>query len=153
MSKDNEQARSRIRAGIEELATCWLLAESSPGEPDSIRTAIGALGEQAAEAGFPECARKAEALAGGEESLREGLAALQQVFESESHPSVTAVPTAVNPLAEDPELLSDFILEAREHLVSIEAQSLVLEQDAANAEAVHSVFRSFHTIKIGRAHV
>ena len=36
---------------------------------------------------------------------------------------------AANPLAEDPELLGDFILESREHLTSIELQLLALDQD------------------------
>jgi two-component system chemotaxis sensor kinase CheA len=43
--------------------------------------------------------------------------------------------------------LSDFVLESREHLASLEAQVLTLERDAANSEALHSVFRSFHTMK------
>jgi two-component system chemotaxis sensor kinase CheA len=52
-----------------------------------------------------------------------------------------------NPLASDPELLNDFILEAREHLTTIELQLLTLDQDPANREAIHAVFRGFHTIK------
>jgi two-component system, chemotaxis family, sensor kinase CheA len=58
------------------------------------------------------------------------------------------MPAAVNnPLASDPELLNDFILESREHLTTIELQLLTLDQDPANAEAIHAVFRGFHTIK------
>jgi two-component system, chemotaxis family, sensor kinase CheA len=56
-------------------------------------------------------------------------------------------PPSSNPLASDPELLNDFILESREHLTSIELQLLALDQDPANAEAIHAVFRGFHTIK------
>ena len=54
---------------------------------------------------------------------------------------------ALNALASDPELLGDFILESREYLSAIEMQLLTLEQDPANAEAIHSIFRGFHTIK------
>ncbi|HLK19424.1 MAG TPA: chemotaxis protein CheA [Bryobacteraceae bacterium] len=54
---------------------------------------------------------------------------------------------AANPLAADPELLGDFILESREHLTSIELQLLTLDQDPGNAEAIHAIFRGFHTIK------
>jgi two-component system, chemotaxis family, sensor kinase CheA len=54
---------------------------------------------------------------------------------------------SVNPLASDPELLNDFILEAKEHLTTIELQLLTLDQDPANSEAIHAVFRGFHTIK------
>ena len=59
----------------------------------------------------------------------------------------TAGTQTANPLASDPELLNDFILEAREHLTTIELQLLTLDQDPANAEAIHAVFRGFHTIK------
>jgi len=56
-------------------------------------------------------------------------------------------PLAANPLANDPELIGDFILESREHLTAIELQLLTLDQDPANAEAIHAIFRGFHTIK------
>jgi two-component system, chemotaxis family, sensor kinase CheA len=55
-------------------------------------------------------------------------------------------PLALN-IAEDPELLGDFILESREHLSGIERNVLKLEQDAGDAEAIHASFRAFHTIK------
>jgi two-component system chemotaxis sensor kinase CheA len=54
---------------------------------------------------------------------------------------------SVNPLASDPELIGDFIMESREHLTAIELQLLTLDQDPANAEAIHAIFRGFHTIK------
>jgi len=47
----------------------------------------------------------------------------------------------------DPEIVAGFIVEAREHLDAAEAQLLVLESDPAQVEAVHTVFRAFHTIK------
>ncbi len=49
--------------------------------------------------------------------------------------------------ANDPELVQEFLLEAREHLVGVEAGLLALEQDPMDAEALNSVFRSFHSIK------
>jgi two-component system chemotaxis sensor kinase CheA len=72
--------------------------------------------------------------------------------ESDSKTAVTlpAPPSSAgsgNPLASDPELLTDFVLESREHLTSIELQLLILDQDPAHAEAIHSIFRGFHTIK------
>ncbi len=64
------------------------------------------------------------------------------------HKSVGGVETvAVNPLASDPELMNDFILESREHLTGIELQLLTLDQDSSNSEALHAIFRGFHTIK------
>src|SRR5262249_23218195 len=51
------------------------------------------------------------------------------------------------PVARDPELLSDFLIESREHLAAIEAQALIIERDPLDAEALNSIFRGFHTIK------
>ena len=48
---------------------------------------------------------------------------------------------------QDPELLKDFIEEAREHLSSIELNMLALETDPKDQEAINSVFRPFHSIK------
>ncbi|HZZ17770.1 MAG TPA: chemotaxis protein CheA [Opitutaceae bacterium] len=45
------------------------------------------------------------------------------------------------------DLLQEFHAEAKEHLESIEAAGLKLEQSPADREAVNSLFRSFHTIK------
>ena len=50
-------------------------------------------------------------------------------------------------LAQDPQLVADFLLEAKEHLTNIEAQLLSLEQNPKAQEALHSAFRSFHTLK------
>ena len=50
-------------------------------------------------------------------------------------------------LAWDPELMSDFIVESREHLVNIESQVLTLEREPSDCEALNAVFRGFHTIK------
>jgi two-component system, chemotaxis family, sensor kinase CheA len=66
------------------------------------------------------------------------------------HKKTAPVPessSSVNTLATDPELLNDFILESREHLTSIELQLLTLDQDPGHAEAIHAIFRGFHTIK------
>jgi two-component system chemotaxis sensor kinase CheA len=65
--------------------------------------------------------------------------------DSEQKPS--GVGTTPLNLAEDPELLGDFILESREHLNGIEQNVLRLERDATDAEAIHASFRAFHTIK------
>jgi len=53
----------------------------------------------------------------------------------------------LNELASDPDLLNDFIVESREHLSAVELHLLALDQDPSNAEAVHAIFRGFHTIK------
>jgi two-component system chemotaxis sensor kinase CheA len=53
----------------------------------------------------------------------------------------------LNELASDPDLVNDFIVESGEHLNAVESQLLTLDHDTANAEALHAIFRGFHTIK------
>lgn len=74
--------------------------------------------------------------------ITEGLARLQSALERTSQPAVKATS-----LAQDPALLSEFVMESREHLAGLETELLVLERDSSNSEALHSIFRSFHTIK------
>lgn len=50
-------------------------------------------------------------------------------------------------LAQDPELVADFIIESREHLRTIEKQVLAVEQDRGQMDPIHAMFRAFHTIK------
>ncbi len=53
----------------------------------------------------------------------------------------------VNAIAQDPELIGDFVNEAGEHLATIELQILVLERDPTASDPLHAAFRGFHTIK------
>jgi two-component system chemotaxis sensor kinase CheA len=76
-------------------------------------------------------------------ALQEGVARLQNALED----SVGQRAPQSKSLAWDPELMSDFVVESREHLVQIESQVLVLERDPTDCEALHAVFRGFHTIK------
>jgi len=55
--------------------------------------------------------------------------------------------TQNNSLAADEGLIREFITESREHLASIESQLLLLERDNTATDALHSIFRGFHTIK------
>lgn len=48
---------------------------------------------------------------------------------------------------QDPELVKDFIEEAREHLASIELNILALETDPKDQNAINAIFRPFHSIK------
>jgi two-component system chemotaxis sensor kinase CheA len=54
---------------------------------------------------------------------------------------------APNSIAQDPELIGDFVNEAGEHLAIIESQILALERDPAAADPLNAAFRGFHTIK------
>jgi two-component system chemotaxis sensor kinase CheA len=76
--------------------------------------------------------------------LQAGIVGLQQTLADEVP---QAAPGPAPSLAQDPELLGDFVLESREHLAAIESQLLTLESDPRAAEALNSVFRGFHTIK------
>ena len=77
--------------------------------------------------------------------LQEGILRLQEAMETAKAPA--AAESLENCLAQDPELLSDFILESREHLARIETQVLALERDPCDSEALNSIFRGFHTMK------
>lgn len=57
------------------------------------------------------------------------------------------VGSVIAPLAQDAELVGDFLIEAHEHLGAIESSLLELERGADSGEAVHAAFRSFHTLK------
>jgi two-component system chemotaxis sensor kinase CheA len=65
--------------------------------------------------------------------------------------AIEAVPekqsSVANTIAQDPELIGDFVNEAGEHLTTIEAQILVLERDPTAPDPLNAAFRSFHTIK------
>ncbi len=64
-------------------------------------------------------------------------------------PTFTAPPDQLMDLRleENRELLGEFHAEAIDHLSQIEAALLQLEQNPNDAEAISSIFRSFHTIK------
>jgi two-component system chemotaxis sensor kinase CheA len=79
-----------------------------------------------------------------ERVITTGLENLRKALESSG--TETAAP-AHNALAQDPELIGDFVNEAGEHLATIEAQILVLEQDPTAADPLNAAFRGFHTIK------
>jgi two-component system, chemotaxis family, sensor kinase CheA len=76
--------------------------------------------------------------------LQSGIVRLQQILDGEACGSG---PQATQSLAQDPELMGDFIMESREHLAAVESQLLILEGDPAASEALNAVFRGFHTIK------
>jgi two-component system chemotaxis sensor kinase CheA len=87
--------------------------------------------------------KKLGALSAEEESgFRAALISLRDAVEE-----LRAQESAAEQLAADPELVQEFLVEAREHLAGVETGILILEQEPANAEALNGVFRSFHTIK------
>jgi len=61
--------------------------------------------------------------------------------------SATATSGSDNPLADDPELVADFIARAQEHLDSADALLLELERAPDDHSSLDATFRVFHTIK------
>lgn len=59
--------------------------------------------------------------------------------ESPAEPEITEI--------QDPDLLKDFLEEAKEHLSSIELNILALETNPGDQEAINAIFRPFHSIK------
>ncbi len=51
------------------------------------------------------------------------------------------------PAWDDPELVTNFLLEANEHLEGIETHLVLLERQPDDLEAVNAIFRPFHTLK------
>ena len=47
----------------------------------------------------------------------------------------------------DPEIIADFIIEAKEHLETIEPNLLELEKDPANLSLLNDIFRPMHSLK------
>ena len=82
-------------------------------------------------------------------AVHDGFARLQEAVEVDrrERQAEGAAAQPVQSLVQDPELLSDFVVESREHLTTIESQVLTIERDPGNSEALHSIFRGFHTIK------
>jgi two-component system chemotaxis sensor kinase CheA len=127
------------------------------------------LAELATECGSSEVAALALRLAGtirdasGPSSpeltgvLSAGLVGLRSLIDGESAPrskgsefvgaKVNAPMPTSSSLAEDEDLILEFITESREHLAAIEGQMLILEKDNTDAETLNAVFRAFHTIK------
>jgi two-component system, chemotaxis family, sensor kinase CheA len=98
----------------------------------------------------PEAAEIAAGLVRPQTEERQGdisasLDRLRQILKNPA-PAVSA-PQQSSALNQDPELVGEFIQEAREHLQNVEAGLLGLEKEPATSEILNSIFRSFHTIK------
>jgi two-component system, chemotaxis family, sensor kinase CheA len=140
---------SELRQHIEDLALQLVLAGADNGPDADIWTrALETIHSGAVREGAVAAAEAARNLMAAIQNcgtsnlgplLQEQFPRLQQAIEVHHPPEGT--------LAQDTELLSDFILESRDHLASVESHLLVLERDPGNAEALHAIFRSFHTIK------
>lgn len=142
-----ERAATQIMLGenAETVATLALLSEAQMA-PEAGRIAAELHRVAAAGVKGNEWADEAsrQQVESGLDRLREALAGAGKAEEAKPEAGGAASSSALN---QDPELVGDFILEAREHLQTVEAGLLVLEKEPANPETLNAVFRSFHTIK------
>jgi two-component system, chemotaxis family, sensor kinase CheA len=158
-----ENVTATMCARIDELSTNLVLHGCAGVRVED----LDAVAVDAEQSGCPEAARVATSLAAhmrvkllNEGELQPALCAgltemkrlLEQHHEAGERPAdvvafSTTKATAATSFSEDAELISDFLVEAREHLALIESQMLELEKDPHAMEVLHSVFRTFHTIK------
>jgi len=158
---DLEKAVSVLLARIDQLATELLVNGYSSVKPEH----LDALAREAEQQGLVDAAAMArslsvevatkfkdkddtvrlEMLCQGLSALRDSLNGVESVPEKvEDHTPEFSGPAS---FAEDAELVTDFLVEAREHLSLIETQMMELERNSGAMEVLHSVFRTFHTIK------
>jgi two-component system chemotaxis sensor kinase CheA len=141
-------AYTELRLRVEDLALRLVVGSGAGQNIETWNAALEAIHQDALRQGAAQAAAAAQSIlaamrAVGDRDLgailQEGLVRLQQALEEPR--------AADRSIAQDPELLSDFVLESREHLANLESQLLVLEKDPSNSEALHAIFRNFHTIK------
>ena len=148
-----------IRQKVDQLAMDAMLAQGQ----ESVAALLAALSEIAAEAqqagmaGVPalieEMCATLTAQPNDADVFLNAIIRLQQAIEEAPQAPAPVAEQPATPkstamhLAADPELLGDFLVESRDHLTNIESQLLTLEQDPANTDAIHTIFRGFHTIK------
>ena len=175
-STDTTKTVEALRQQIDALAMAVMFHDDASDAASSnavLAATLSKIGEQATSAGWETVATLASRLQLGlvdsgagpddrtatQSTLQAGIGELQAALEraargegsgttADGQPgnSAAAQPPALPPNF-DLELLTDFFLEAREHLTNIETQLLALEQDPNNRDAVHTIFRGFHTIK------
>jgi two-component system chemotaxis sensor kinase CheA len=128
-----------LSRSIEALALEAALRDiNSPERIQPLLPMLAEIRRQAESAGMTAVASAASVAPDTEPGLRDVVSCLQELV------AAREMPAALN---QDTELVGDFILESREHLSALEAQLLTLEQDPRNAEAIHTIFRGFHSIK------
>ncbi len=144
---------AELRRQIGELALQAVMADPDDGSggatPPPWKPALERLYELAERERAGAIAAATAALMGivgrntSADEMQTGIIRLQEALDLEA---AGRQPAPFAP-AQDRELVSDFVLESREHLATIEAQVLTLERDPHDSEALNAVFRGFHTIK------
>ena len=88
-----------------------------------------------------------ESSSGAEEETPEPQEPPRPPAERAAPPAAASAISMPSSIAQDPELIGDFINEAGEHLATIESEILALERDPSANAPLHAAFRSFQTIK------
>lgn len=151
------QATEEICRKLDELSAEIVLGVNAPADPDRWADSLSGLAAIARSSDQTAIASLADTLAQGmlaakhsasDDKIRSEFSnSLDQLRAALEEQAANVTETPALDLGDDPELILDFVSESSEHLESIESQVLTLERDASNLEAIHSVFRSFHTIK------
>ena len=146
-----EQAATQFMLGenAETVATLRLLSVIAvPGEAMQVVLELHAVAQRNAMGGGDWEDE------GSRLSMEQGLDQLRRILSMESCVSLPEMEVesatkqvTSSALNQDPELVGDFILEAREHLQTVEGGLLVLEKEPVSPDTLNAVFRSFHTIK------
>jgi two-component system, chemotaxis family, sensor kinase CheA len=156
MNTGFEKAVSGLRSSIDRMATSLMVSGAGSIQPEHLDT----FSAEAENAGLSQAAQLAASLSSHlqdtqlnkeaqRQLLSQGFADLLNTLETSQLDTEADAPTPSTPVSfsEDADLVADFITEAREHLALIESQMLDLERDPQAMEVLHSVFRTFHTIK------
>ena len=144
MLSTSATALEAVRESVEALSLeAALRAVSTPEEIQTLAPMMMRIGRDAKSAGMTTLAAMATLTPGTEAELLNVIAHMQEQVATPGS-NAKAAPPALN---QDPELISDFILESREHLSAVEVQLLILEQNPGDTEAINTIFRGFHTIK------
>ena len=151
-----------IRDRVDQLAMDAMLAQGNDSTP-ALLTALSEICAQAKAEGFTaipaligDMQEMLAANPGEPDAFLTAITHLQLIIEEGNTTSEPVANTIVDEnkanvapmlLSADPELLADFFVESRDHLISIENLLMTLERDPGNTDAIHSIFRGFHTIK------
>ena len=152
-------APDRVHDLVNDLAMHFVLgsAEHSGGQPDWM-SALESISQAALREGIAGLAAEAGQLqqrlitmdpdsSEFSESAQAGLQILQTTLDAHQFAAPSPQAETASSLAQDAELVADFITESREHLRTIEQNVLELEQEPGRTEPIHAMFRAFHTIK------
>ncbi|MGA3203695.1 MAG: chemotaxis protein CheA [Bryobacteraceae bacterium] len=149
-----EEAFQTVIGQLDELSVRMVVGGAGAPETFEILAAIEKSARAAGRGPAADAALELKARATGaartsqeefERVVTAGIENLRKALESAGQEETA--PQARTALADDLDLIGDFINEAGEHLANIESQILMLERDPTAHDPLHAVFRGFHSIK------